>query len=473
MLHVHPCAASFKARRWVVPGLHQRWRARTWIVSIAVAGCVVLATGTASSSVTAPSVPPHSQLKSKVAALGKITLTVEDVEQQVARSKAYDLLNKQFEKLYPNVKIKRVTKGYSALITGEKLLLSSSHAPDVVQINYGYSDQGPLVKGKLIQSLDPYAKAWGWYKRQPASNLDPIRMTPAATKLGTSNLWGMAGTVDLIGIYYNKDLLSKIGASVPKTAADFATVLDKSKAAGQVPLMIADGDQNATLFLWYVAMAMVVPPANLQHFLLGQPGANFSLPQWVAAAKLIRHWAADGYLPNGYEGLDQGQTAKMFGSGQGLFRPSGTWENGEFVQDLGNKVGFIVPPPEGHAAATVAGPGQPWCIVTKSKNQLAGAAYIDFITSDAAAKVFANVQDLAATKIPAPSKLSPSAKDIYAGYAGLARSGTGLSWSIGTPKAYTYLNSGGQEMLRGKITAEDYIKKLGDLYAEDLKDQQS
>ena len=454
-----------------MPGLHQRWRARTSIVAIAVAACVALATGTASSSVTAGSVPPHSQLKAKIAALGKITLTVEDVEQQVARSKAYDLLNKQFEKLYPNVTVKRVTKSYQALITGEKLLLSSSHAPDVVQINYGYSDQGPLVKGKLIQSLDPYAKAWGWYKRQPASNLDPIRMTPAATKLGTSNLWGMAGTVDLIGMYYNKALLAKIGASVPKTAAQLSAVLDKAKAAGEVPLMIADSDQNASLFLWYVAMAMVVPPKNLQHFLLGQPGANFSLPQWVTAATLIHHWAADGYLPKGYEGLDTGATAKMFGAGQGLFRPSGTWENGEFVQDLGNKVGFMVPPPAGHPPATVAGPGQPWCIVSKSKNQLAAAAYIDFITSDAAAKVFANVQDLAATTIPAPTKLSSSAKDIYAGYSGLAKSGTGLSWSIGTPKAYVYLQSGGQEMLRGKISPQDYIKKLGSLYDQDLKDQ--
>lgn len=452
-----------------MPGLHQRWRVRTSVGSLAVVVCVALATGTASTAT--PTVPPHSQLKAKVAALGKITLVVEDVEQQVARSKAYDQLNKQFEKLYPNVKIKRITKSYNQLITGEKLLLSSSHAPDVVQINYGYSDQGPLVKGKLIQSLDPYAKAWGWTKRQPASNLDPIRMTPQATKLGTSNLWGIAGTVDLIGIYYNKEILAKVGGTVPKTAAQFATVLDKAKAAGEVPLMIADSDQNATLFLWYVAMSMVVPPANLQHFLLGQPGANFSLPQWVAAAKLIRHWAGDGYLPNGFEGLDQGQTAKMFGAGQGLFRPSGTWENGEFVDNLGTKVGFIVPPPEGHPPATVAGPGQPWCIVTKSKNQLAGAAYIDFITSTAAAKVFADVQDLAATKVAPPAKLSASARDIYAGYAGLAKSGTGLSWSIGTPKAYTYLNSGGQEMLRGKITAEEYIKKLGTLYAEDLKDQ--
>ena len=453
-----------------MPGLHQRWRVRTSIVTVAVAIGVALATGTTAASVTA-SVPPHSQLVSKVAALGKITLTVEDVEQQVARSKAYDLLNKQFEKLYPNVTVKRVTKGYNELITGEKLLLSSSHAPDVVQINYGYNDQGPLVKGKLIQSLDPYAKAWGWYRRQPASNLDPIRMTPQATKLGTSNLWGMAGTVDLIGIFYNKDLLAKLGVGVPTTAAEFAAVLDKSKAAGQVPLMIADSDQNASLFLWYVAMAMVVPPKNLQHFLLGQPGANFSLPQWVTAANLIHHWAADGYLPNGYEGLDTGATAKMFDAGQGLFRPSGTWENGEFVQNLGSKVGFMLPPPAGHPAATVAGPGQPWCIVSKGKNQLAAAAYIDFITSDAAAKVFANVQDLAATKIPQPTKLSASAKDIYRGYTSLAKTGTGLSWSIGTPKAYVYLQSGGQEMLRGKISAEDYIKQLGKLYDQDIKNQ--
>ena len=455
-----------------MPGLYQRWRARTSVVSLAVAVGVVVATGTASSSVTS-SVPPHSQLKSQIAAMGKFTLVVEDVEQEQARSKAYDLLNKQFEKLYPNVTVKRVTKPYNALITGESLLLSSSHAPDVVQINYGYNDQGPLVKGKLIEPLDPYAKAWGWYKRQPLSNLDPIRMTPQATKLGTSTLWGMAGTVDMIGLYYNRALLEKIGASVPTTAAQFATVLDKAKAAGEVPLMIADSDQNATLFLWYVAMAMVVPPKNLQHFLLGQPGANFSLPQWVTAATLIHHWAADGYLPNGYEGLDTGQTAKMFDSGQGLFRPSGTWENGEFAQNLGSKVGFMLPPPAGHPAASVAGPGQPWCIVSNGKHQLAAAAYIDFITSPAAAKVFANVQDLAATTIPQPKNISISARNIYSSYSALAKHDTGLSWSIGTPKAYVYLQSGGQEMLRGKISPEDYIKKLGSLYDQDIKDQSS
>jgi raffinose/stachyose/melibiose transport system substrate-binding protein len=437
---------------------------------LAATGATAASSGAERGASTA-AIPPHSQLKQAVAALGKITLVVEDVEQQVARSKAYDELNKQFEKLYPNVTVKRVTKSYTDLITGEKLLLSSPNAPDVVEINYGYNDQGPLVKGKLIQSLDPYAKAWGWYARQPLSNLDPIRMTPQATKLGTSNLWGLAATVDMIGVYYNRALLKKLGVGVPTTLAQFESTIEKSKQAGQVPIMIGDSDQNASLFLWYVAMAMTVPPANLQHFLLGQPGASFSLPQWVQGAKLIQHWAGDGFLPNGYAGLDTGTTAKMFGGGQGLFRPSGTWENGEFVQDLGKNVGFMLPSPSGHPPASVAGPGQPWCIVSNGKHQLAAAAYIDFLTSPAAAKVFGNVQDLAATKTSTPSSASPSERDIYTAYGTLARDHTGLSWSIGTPKAYDYLVSGGQEMLRGKISAEHYIQKLGSLYKQDLASQ--
>ena len=441
------------------------------LVAAALLGVALLATTANGSTGRTSAIPPRSQLASEIAKLGKITLVVEDVELMSARKKAYDQLNAMFHKKYPNVTIKRISKGYNELIPAEKLLLSGSHAPDVVEINYGYNDQGPLVKGKLIQSLDPYAKAWGWYARQPKHLLDPIRMTPQGTKLGTSNLWGLAATVDMIGLYVNKNNLRKLGMPVPRTAAQFSRVLAKARAAGEVPIMIGDSDKNATLWFWYVSTSMMVPPALLQKFMLGQPGANLTAPQWLAAAKLSRQWVSEGDVPEGFEGLDQGTTAKMFAAGKGIFRPSGTWENGQLVDGLKNGVGFLIPPPAGHPAATVAGPGQPWCIVTKSKNQLAGAAYIDFITSPQAARVFGAVQDLAATRAPVPAKLPPSGKDIYTAYSQLARTKTGLSWSIGTPKSMDYILSGGQELIRGKTSPEAFIKKLNTLYNQDLANQ--
>lgn len=438
---------------------------------LSIALLAATASGSNDGRASAQAIPSRAQLGKAIAAMGKVTLVVEDVELMSARKKAYDQLNAMFEKKYPNVTIKRISKGYNELIPAEKLLLSGPHAPDVVEINYGYNDQGPLVKGKLIQSLDPYAKAWGWYARQPKALLDPIRMTPQGTKLGTSNLWGLAATVDMIGLYYNRAKLKSLGVSVPTTAAQFASVLAKARAAGEVPIMIGDSDKNATLWLWYVSTAMLVPPANLQRFMLGQPGANLNLPQWLAAAKLSRQWVAEGDLPDGFEGLDQATTAKMFAAGQGVFRPSGTWENGQLVDGLHKNVGFMIPAPSGHPPATVSGPGQPWVVVTKSKHQLLGAAYIDFITSPQAAKVFGGVQDLAATKVAPPKTLPPSGADIYAAYGQLAKTNTGLSWSIGTPKAADYVLSGGQELIRGKTSPEDFIKKLNDLYKQDLANQ--
>ncbi|MEI8634258.1 extracellular solute-binding protein [Vibrio sp. PP-XX7] len=69
---------------------------------------------------------------------------------------------------------------------------------------------GALVKEKLLVPMDAYAKQYHWTTRFPESMLKRNRWSQVF-QFGEGELYGVASLGEMVGLYYNKALLDKVG----------------------------------------------------------------------------------------------------------------------------------------------------------------------------------------------------------------------------------------------------------------------
>ncbi len=201
-------------------------------VSIALAGC----TPGASSNGTANNAAPTGAVSTDAAKLGKVTLNVLDYFSGGVDNAWMKQVVAAFEKKYPNITISRTSMAWGDVMQALPLKLRSNNPPDIVPANNGWQSLGTLVQGGLVLNLDHYAQAYGWTHKVPQSILAEHEFSTHGKTMGTGSLYGMpVARSSLIEAYYNRGLLQRIGATVPKTYNDFVADLAKAKAAGDHP----------------------------------------------------------------------------------------------------------------------------------------------------------------------------------------------------------------------------------------------
>ena len=161
-----------------------------------------------------------------------MTLLVWDQEVRGGQNAAMTQLNKNFQKQYPNIKINRVAKSFTDLQATLKLAASGPNPPDVIEVNNGYSAMGPLVKAKLLLNLNKYAGKYGWNTRYSTGLLKMNKFTSDGNSFGIGNLYGLPMTGEVVGVYYNKATLKKLGLKMPTTFQQFKAAVSKAQARG-------------------------------------------------------------------------------------------------------------------------------------------------------------------------------------------------------------------------------------------------
>ncbi len=369
----------------------------------------------------------------------KVTLTMWDTETSPGPSKAEDTLINQFEAKYPNVTVKRVVKNFDDYVATIKLAASSPNAPDVFQGNEGYATDQPLVKAHLIVPLDAAAKAYGWNTRFGSpETLNPLRWSNDGTTWGSGTLWGVAQKAEVVGVFYNKKTLHRLGLGVPKTFADFEASLARAKSQGVPGIMVGNLDRWPMGHVFMVLQARFADPKAIADWTYGRSGATFDTPGTRKAATVVQQWGQKGYFEDGFNGVSQENAAARFGKGEGLYFITGPWENQTFAGPLGDGVGFFpLPSLDGAPGAPATGSiSLPFHVSAKSKHPDVAAAFIDFITNSAAAKVIIHNGDLPAAD-PGSGAIDPNSSLAAISAAWLEKSKAGtltpyLDWATAT-----------------------------------------
>ncbi|MEO7268942.1 MAG: extracellular solute-binding protein [Knoellia sp.] len=446
-------------------------RTRTTLVAVTVgAGLALGACAPGGSGTdTDASATPSGAVKTDAASLGNVTLTVWDQEVRGGQAKQIETLNAEFQKKYPNIKIKRVSRSFDDLVKTLRLALTGADAPDVVQANNTRSQMGEFVKAGQLVNLDPYAAAYGWDKRYPQSVRNVASYSPDGKTFGSGSLFGMPQVGEVVGIFSNDAKLKTLGINPPKTWAEFDAALTTAKSKGEVPLVLGNLEKWPAGHVFGVVQGRFTKADDIRKLGFGQTGGNWETPENTKAAQTLVDWVDKGYFSSGFNGQDYDPAWQGFTKGKGVFLIAGSWLQADLSSAMKTDVKFSLPPaPEsGGTAVTTGGTGLPFAITQKAKNKDAAAAYINFLTTPDAMKVLADNGNLPVVETAAQKAPDALATDVFGAF-GAVSSDNGLvpylDWA--TPTMGDTLGATLQDLLAKKVTPEKALEALQKDYGD-------
>jgi raffinose/stachyose/melibiose transport system substrate-binding protein len=435
-------------------------------LALLAAGVLVLTAcapgSSAPPSATSTSATP-SAVRTDAAALGNVTLTVWDQEVRGGQAAQMKQLNDAFQAKYPNIKLNRVSRSFDDLNTTLRLALSGNEPPDVVEANNGRSAMGAFVKAGQLRPLDAYADVYGWKQRYPESVLRYSRYSVDGKLFGEGNLYGLPQVGEVVGIFYNRAKLAKLGLQPPKTWADFETALATAKAGGEVPLQFGNLDKWPAVHVFGTVQGRHVPPDQIGTLAFGRKGASWNTTENTTAAEQLVGWVDKGYFAKGFNGQGYDPAWQAFGKGQGVFMIAGTWLLADLQKALGDDLGFMLPPGTTADAPPVAtgGTGLPFAITAKSPNPDAAAAYINFITSADAMKVLTATGNLPVAETGQQSVAKGPQQDVFTAFGTVtAKNGLVPYLDYATPTFADTLGAALQDLLAKKATPQEFLATL-------------
>ncbi|WP_188195995.1 extracellular solute-binding protein [Nonomuraea sp. SYSU D8015] len=407
--------------------------------------------------------PSPAAVRTDPSALGNVTLTVWDQEVRGGQAAQMKQLNDAFQAKYPNIKLNRVSRSFDDLNTTLRLALSGNEPPDVVEANNGRSAMGAFVKAGQLLPLDAYADAYGWKQRYPESVLRYSRYSADGKLFGDGNLYGLPQVGEVVGIFYNRAKLSKLGIEPPKTWSDFEAALATAKAAGEVPLQLGNLDKWPAIHVFGTVQGRHVPPGQISTLAFGRKGASWNTTENTTAAEQLVGWVGKGYFPKGFNGQGYDPAWQAFGKGQGVFMIAGTWLLADLQKALGNDLGFMLPPGTTADAPPVAtgGTGLPFAITSKSRNPDAAAAYINFITSPDAMKVLTDTGNLPIAETGQQKVPAGPQQEVFSAFGTVtAKNGLVPYLDYATPTFADTLGAALQDLLAEKAAPQEFLATL-------------
>lgn len=215
---------------------------------------------------------------------------------------------KIFEKANPDVKIQIVETVGSQ--QDQKLLASvaTKTTPDIF-LNNIVVDYPSLVAGGVAKDLTSY---WDSYA-------DKDQFPSSAVWKTDGKVYNVMTYTNLIGLFYNKDILDKVGISeIPATLDELQTALAKVKADGKFEGIALSGAPTVE-GAWLFAPQLLSQGVNY---------CNFSGAKVTAAFDRVAEWSKKGYTPLATATWDQNAAWQQFYSGKYAFGINGNWQLG-------------------------------------------------------------------------------------------------------------------------------------------------
>jgi raffinose/stachyose/melibiose transport system substrate-binding protein len=383
-------------------------------------------------------------------------------------------LVRKFEAANPGVKVVITYKSFSDYNKIIALRLASRNAPDVLQGNMGYTLDSTMVKRKLIIPLEKYARQYGWTKLYTPASLGQYRLRDDGYWDGKSTLYGIGHAVDSVGVFYNKSKLRQYGLQRPPTTlAQFESVLAKAKANGERAFVFGNADGLSGTWVLGTLIAHYGNAAQVRNWLFGRTGTTFSNAGTRNATNKLLDWINKGYVTDGFNGVNYGDSVSQFADGNGIFLITGNWVAATLLDKMKNNVGFATFPrgPSGKWQA-IGSLSLPWHISSRSANPDLAAKLIDTLSNKAAGLVLLQHGRVPAFPVSVPASTTPLLKDIVASWKQvLADSGQLLYLDWSTTTMLNTLIAKIQEVTGGKISTAQFLSAIQSNWTDFQKSQ--
>ncbi len=392
---------------------------------------------------------------------GKVSLTLYD---GAGLKTIDDALIAAFEKKHPNVSVSTRFDPDNVQAVNAPRVLSSSTPPDIARINA----LGDIVKSGLLTDLTPWAKLYDWGKL-PAGQLAQYTSSKEGVR-GTGSQYTVASGFTVTGLYVNEGLLSKLGiASAPATVDELEADLAKAKSAGVTGIMAGNQNGQVTTTLQFL-LNNELGRDKINAWIFDQPDATIDTPAAESAAKTVAEWSAKGYFNADANGTQASDALGRFARGEALFYASGNWDSSALQKQMGDKVGFVLPPAaKAGDSFAMSDPASNFGIPAKSKNKNAAAAFLAFLTSPEARQIAVDNGFAPSGSGDAPSTNGALSASIQKAFSGLVDADGQVQYvQNASSGANTVWTAQIQLLVAAKTTPADALKAVQAQYEQDL-----
>lgn len=330
--------------------------------------------------------------------------------------------------------------------------LRSGNGPDLFTYGPGPGMAGALAKAGLLYDLtSAYAKRnWTIY--------DWAR--PGVTYQG--KLYGLPDQIEQVGLFYNKDIFSKLGIPTPVTIDDLAAACAKIKAAGIIPL--ATGNKEAWEGGHLLSMSLASQVGSDASAKLVQNKSSWDSPGVVKALDVWDQFRTAGYLPPSPNALSYDNSNALFYSGKAAMDPTGTWLIQDFASTVKFNVGFMpFPGPNGKGIYSTDVGGGNFMSAT-SKNPAATIKFLNYLASQKHGQWEVSQYNIPAFPVHASTKgIDPLFQKVVADNADYAKGSSDVGYNIDVNETDVFnkaMYDNMQALVAGSKTPEQVAKGL-------------
>ncbi|HVO40948.1 MAG TPA: extracellular solute-binding protein [Spirochaetia bacterium] len=221
----------------------------------------------------------------------------------------------EYMKLHPNVTINITILENEAFKAKLTTVMQSGDPPDLFN-TWGGGLMREYAKAGNLRDLTREVKGTAWGNSMPSGVLGVYQ--------ADGKQFGVPFDAGAVTIYYNKDLLAKVGSkSFPATWADMLKLVQKLKDAGITPIALGAGDKWPSHFWWsYLAIRLGGRPA-FENVINGK--GSFNDEPFVKAGQMLLDLANMKPFQEGFLAATWPDQAGTIGDGKAAFHLMGQW----------------------------------------------------------------------------------------------------------------------------------------------------
>ena len=382
-----------------------------------------------------------------------------------ALGKAWAAAQTQFLATHPGDTIHYELHTFEQMQQTAQMVLNSSSAPDLIEINKGAGNAGTFAVDGLLTDLTAEAAKRGWDKILSPSIQTTCLYDPTTGIMGSGNLYGVTDYGEFVMLYYNQDMFDKNNIKVPTTVDDLYAAADAFVAKGITPFATAGAEYPAQQIFYMLALSKADRTFVTNYQLL--KGIDFHGPEFTYGATELATWVQKGYVSKSAVNMKAQDMQNDFQAGKNPMMMGGSWLFGG-LQSAKLPFKWSVELWPGNKISPGSG-GNLWAIPAGSKNKDLAYDFIDITLSKPIQTLMGNAGGLP-INADTTQITDPATQQFNALFAQLVSS-DGIGFYPDWPVAgyYQDLVSATQELMNGTKTPSAFLDEIAGPYNAAVK----
>jgi len=281
----------------------------------------------------------------------------------------------EYQQVHPNITIEATFVGSDLFNPSLLPALNAGNGPDVWMGGTGPGQPAAIIGAGLAADLTSYYCSLGWNAVLPES---VVETTSSAGKL-----WAVGDSSETTVMYYNRNTFAQNNLTVPTTWAEFITVCDTLKAAGNKTVIGLGGGDKWPISHWQTLLwGRYAGPEGVNNVLFGE--GRWDDEPFIQATTTLKDLNDAGYFGPQPLAVFQDAMIAQFWRGEIPMVFTGTWVVGDAARDIGEGIAnygvFPVPSPaDGTPIYASEDIGQGWYINAALEQKDVAADLINFM----------------------------------------------------------------------------------------------